>query len=190
MEQGGLLDFLTNRLKERAFVGMTEDSSLLAQRGELSIHLKENVFKIPSLSQRKDDIPPIVFKMVEKYSIKLGLPAISFDESSMRMLLDYSWPSNVLELSQLVEQLIQDRSGGVVKGRDLPERFRRGESYLNSLVLPKEGISLKKVLGEIEDSLIYQAMEKAKGNKNKASKLLGLNRTTLVEKLKKRQKAF
>ena len=52
--------------------------------------------------------------------------------------------------------------------------------------LPPEGVDLYKVLAEIEDRLIREALERSGGNKNQAAKILGLNRTTLVEKLKKK----
>ena len=78
-----------------------------------------------------------------------------------------------------------------VKVSDLPAKFIKAaphnlDSYKNIISLPGDGVDLKQLLSDIEDSLINQALEVTGGNKNQASKLLSMNRTTLIEKMKKK----
>ncbi|MBT4790016.1 MAG: sigma-54-dependent Fis family transcriptional regulator, partial [Halobacteriovoraceae bacterium] len=94
-------------------------------------------------------------------------------------------------LENIVERLVILRGGSEILPEDLPAKiFRHNplstEHYKNIFELPKAGVDLKKVLSDIEDSLILQALGFTEGNKNQASKLLNLNRTTLIEKIKKK----
>jgi len=85
------------------------------------------------------------------------------------------------------------RGGSEIFPEDLPAKITKDnvhsrDFYQNFLELPESGIDLKNVLNDIEDSLIIQALQKTNGNKNQASKLLSMNRTTLIEKMKKKKK--
>ena len=105
--------------------------------------------------------------------------------------MGYDWPGNVRELENVIERLVILRGGSQIVPEDLPAKIYRNNPLATSLYhsifdLPDEGVDLKKVLSDIEDSLIKQALERTSGNKNRASKLLSLNRTTLIEKMKKK----
>ncbi len=81
--------------------------------------------------------------------------------------------------------------GKIVQSEHLPQKIVSQKpivttSFPYALSFPEEGIDMRKTLSEIEDSLIHQALRKTKGNKNRASKLLCINRTTLIEKMKKK----
>ncbi|MBT6324841.1 MAG: sigma-54-dependent Fis family transcriptional regulator, partial [Bdellovibrionales bacterium] len=99
-------------------------------------------------------------------------------------------PGNVRELENLIERLVILRGGNIIRMQDLPAKIRQSVAVNikqdNLLDLPDNGIDLKKFLHEVEESLISQALIKTKGNKNQASKILCMNRTTLIEKMKKR----
>jgi sigma-54 specific flagellar transcriptional regulator A len=122
----------------------------------------------------------------------------------------------VRELENLVERLVVLHGDNEVRRADLPEPYRSGGAQQpaapgkppsingppqppsaapagvassNAQVLPPHGVDLPAVLAELEERLIQEALERTGGNKNQAAKFLGLNRTTLVEKLRKRARA-
>jgi DNA-binding NtrC family response regulator len=106
----------------------------------------------------------------------------------------------VRELENLVQRLVVLKPDGDLDTPDLPADLRGGEGEpyaaepsaattpvrpVPTLELPPEGLDLYAVLGDLEDRLIHEALERTQGNKNQAARVLGLNRTTLVEKLRK-----
>ncbi len=160
-------------------------------REDLFYRLNVIPIRIPSLRERKEDIPLLMSYFVNKFTSADRSNMISFSENSLKMMLEYDWPGNVRELENIIERLIILRGGNEILPEDLPAKIYRhnplsSDHYKHIFELPKEGVDLKKVLSEIEDSLILQALSFTDGNKNQASKLLQLNRTTLIEKLKKK----
>src|SRR5690606_32809253 len=114
-------------------------------------------------------------------------------------LMAYDWPGNVRELENLIERLVILKGQGTVDLGDLPHRiFRKyaegrpdGTGALSEwefprMVLPVSGVDLKAIVSAFENHSIDQALARTHGNKNRASELLRMNRTTLVEKLRKR----
>jgi len=111
----------------------------------------------------------------------------------------YDWPGNVRELENLMERLVILKGQGIVDLGDLPHRIF--STYAETqpvaagamaawefprMVLPNSGLDLKAVVEAFENHLVDQALARTNGNKNRASELLQMNRTTLVEKLRKR----
>ena len=144
-------------------------------------HIGEERIRVPSLDERKEDIALLLVYFFEKYS---GTPrGLTVHEQAYRRLLSYNWPGNVRELENLVEQWAALKGNGMIKSGDLPEKFFQERT---EIIMPPEGIDLKKVLSDMEDSLIRQALKMTGDNKNRASKLLRINRTTLIEKMKKK----
>lgn len=162
-------------------------------------HFREDLFyrlnvipiRIPALKERREDIPLLIAYFVDRFVSADGSNNISFSEDALSMLLGYDWPGNIRELENLIERLVILRGGNTITPDDLPAKVYRHnplatDHYKNIFELPEDGVDLKKVLSDIEDSLILQALSFTGGNKNQASKLLSLNRTTLIEKLKKK----
>jgi len=157
-------------------------------REDLFYRLNVIPIVIPSLSQRKEDIPLLISYFLKRFSSADGRNTLSFDDSALELMVNYSWPGNVRELENLIERLVILKGGQKIKACDLPSKFYTESNTINTssiVELPTEGLNLKSMISEIEYSLIQQAIERTKGNKNQASKLLGLNRTTLIEKMKK-----
>ncbi|MBI2522153.1 MAG: sigma-54-dependent Fis family transcriptional regulator [Bdellovibrio sp.] len=159
-------------------------------REDLYYRLNVIPIRIPSLAERREDIPLLVAYFLKKYVSADGRNAIDFEDRAFEALMLYDWPGNVRELENLIERLVILKGGNKVKLADLPLKMVEGQSvpglYEHCVTLPDEGIDLKQALADIEDSLIVQALERTQGNKNQASKLLRVNRTTLIEKLKKK----
>jgi sigma-54 specific flagellar transcriptional regulator A len=120
----------------------------------------------------------------------------------MKTLEQYAWPGNVRELANLIERLIVIKPNGIVKAHDLPwpivarkEPVPLATEVLSSdlspvsawgnVTLPCGGLDLKKYLAKIEQDMIHQALVEADGVVQRAAELLGVGRTTLVEKIRR-----
>lgn len=160
-------------------------------REDLYYRLNVIPIVIPSLSQRREDIPLLISYFLSRFTSADGRNEIEFDDDALEVLMTYDWPGNVRELENLIERLVILKGGGIVKVKDLPSKLlhhmpSKSSQYDGLISLTQDGIDLKQTLSDIEDSLIVQALDMTSGNKNKASKLLNINRTTLIEKLKKK----
>ena len=101
--------------------------------------------------------------------------------------MNYPWPGNVRELRNIVERLVVLKGAGKISANDLPPELKAANGYKStqSIEISDDGICLNSAVTEFEKDLILQSLEKTKWVKNKAAKLLQLNRTTLVEKIKR-----
>jgi two-component system, NtrC family, response regulator PilR len=159
-------------------------------REDLFYRLNVIPVKVPSLAERREDIPLLISYFLSRFVSADGRNNLEFDEEALELLMAYDWPGNVRELENLVERLVILRGGSVIRRADLPAKFLRNRpishAYESLISLPDDGMDLKFTLSEIENSLIVQALDRTGGNKNQASKLLHMNRTTLIEKMKKK----
>lgn len=160
-------------------------------REDLYYRLNVIPIKVPALADRREDIPLLISYFLSRFVSADGRNRIEFEDDTLELLMGYDWPGNVRELENLMERLVILRGGSSIRACDLPTKFLRNSPFnisaYNSIInLPEEGIDLKGILSNIEDSLITQALKKTEGNKNQASKLLSMNRTTLIEKMKKK----
>jgi len=168
-------------------------------RKELFYALNVVPIDMPSVRDRKEDVPTLINHFVNALSGKKGKRIEGIEDEAMGALIKYSWPGNVAEIQNVIERLVV-LSTGTIKVSDIPEEFfevedkqpvsRIVEGTSNDpypkLIMPEDGVDLNGVIRGLEDDLIMQALTKTKWNKNQAAKLLRLNRTTLVEKLRKR----
>jgi len=160
-------------------------------REDLYYRLNVIPIKIPSLKERREDIPLLISHFLDRFVSADRSNEITFASLTMDLLLSYDWPGNVRELENVIERLVILRGGNEILPEDLPAKIFRSnplmtQHYKTLFELPELGVDLKQILSDIEDSLILQAMNRTRGNKNQASKLLTLNRTTLIEKMKKK----
>jgi DNA-binding NtrC family response regulator len=160
-------------------------------REDLYYRLNVIPIKIPALKERTEDIPLLLSYFLSKFVSADGRNSLEFDDEALELLVNYDWPGNVRELENLIERLVILKGGSLIKAEDLPAKFfkiaaAQIENYKKLISLPEEGLDLKQLLSDIEDSLINQALDQTHGNKNQASKLLFMNRTTLIEKMKKK----
>ncbi len=145
---------------------------------------------LPSLRDRPDDIPSLVTYFVTHASKRVGKPPVSVSPAAMRLLASWTWPGNVRELENIVERAVILCSGTTIECSDLPPRVRGlGAEKRASTELPDSGLDLRRAVESFENDLIRQALERTSWNKNQAARLLGLNRTTLVEMIKRKRLA-
>ena len=105
----------------------------------------------------------------------------------MGLLCDFDWPGNVRQLENLVRRLVILNDGQRIEADALPAEFH--EPRATSLIaprVPQTGLAFREVVEEFEADLILQALELTQWNKSEAAQLLRLNRTTLLEKIKKK----
>jgi len=168
-------------------------------REDLYYRLNVIPVKIPSLRERKSDIPLLVNHFVQQFNELTGYSVEAPSGQIMEALMAYDWPGNIRELENLMERLVILKGQGTVDLGDLPHRIfqkyadgrPQGAGALSEwefprMVLPNSGVDLKAIVAAFENHLVDQALARTNGNKNRASELLSMNRTTLVEKLRKR----
>lgn len=164
-------------------------------REDLYYRLNVIPIRVPPLRERRSDIPLLARHFLEMFTEGKRFQVESIDENAMRCLVNYDWPGNVRELENIIERMVILASGKTITQKDLSERFiniNRSTQIVSDTgsfapVLPEEGMSLSKAVAEFEKSLILQALDRTNGIKNRAAKLLQMNRTTLIEKMKKQK---
>jgi DNA-binding NtrC family response regulator len=155
-------------------------------REDLFYRLNVIPIEVPPLRCRRDDIPVLVQHFFEVSRQEKGKRVEGISPEAMELLCDYAWPGNVRELENLVERLVVLGDDGEITPEGLPAHFHAAlpvES--NAPRVPVAGLSFRDAVDDFETDLILQALEQTQWNKNRAAQLLGLNRTTLLEKIKK-----
>ena len=142
---------------------------------------------LPTLKERKGDIPYLVHYFLEEFSKKKAAQPAKVSDEAMKILVNYSWPGNVREIRNLIERLVVLHEGEQILPQDLPEKIRTegGQRPQRKTDVEGEGISFNTAVSEFEKALIISALERTNWVKNKAAQLLQIKRTTLVEKIKR-----
>ncbi len=156
-------------------------------REDLYYRLNVIPIKVPSLTQRRSDIPLLISHFLKKFQ-KGQEPRIKgFSTEAIDALVENNWPGNVRELENVVKRITILCENEVADFPDLPEHIQQYSLSVQDDpgILFEEGLSLDKAVKNYERKLILGAMEKSDGVKTKAAKLLKIKRTTLVEKIKK-----
>ena len=156
-------------------------------REDLFYRLNVIPIQLPPLRDRPADIPLLVNHFTQMYNGKNGHNITGVSPEAMELLTSYEWPGNVRELENMIERIVILKGEGLIEPGDLSEKILASDSgTLHPRVrIPENGISFNTAVTEFERELILQALNRTNWVKNKAAKLLNLNRTTLVEKMKK-----
>lgn len=177
-------------------------------REDLFYRLNVVPIHLPTLRERQEDILPLAEHFLHKFCSKKGQKPLQLDEQTRQILLKYSWPGNVRELENFMERMSILCEDQTVRPQDLPRKILREidsdpppEQMQPYTFNPKsfawpglkdlhtQSTGLKEFIEEIESRLLDEALQETEGIKNKAAELLGIKRTTLIEKLKKRNQA-
>lgn len=159
-------------------------------REDLYYRLNVIPIELPPLRERREDIPLLVRHFLQKTCTVMGRELMSVTSEAMKALESYDWPGNVREMENVIERTVALTEGTSIGLADLPAAISKqalpDEPGSQTLVkLTDEGIDMPGLIADIERRLIREAMELAGGVKARAAALLGLNRTTLVEKIKR-----
>jgi transcriptional regulator with PAS, ATPase and Fis domain len=157
-------------------------------REDLFYRLNVLPVQLPSLREREGDIPLLVKHFLILHGLRKAKRAARVEPEAMAALEAYRWPGNVREVENLVERLIVLNEDGVIRVSELPDYVvQQGSSEQSaSAALPATGMDLDRYLEKIENGFICQALERARGNKTLAAGMLNLNRTTFIERLRKK----
>lgn len=159
-------------------------------REDLFYRLNVIPLHVPALRQRRLDIPYLINYFIEKFNRLKHKKIEGVSTKAMEHLYCYAWPGNVRELENLVERLMVLKDGGLIELSDLPSQYQ--SKYQEIPPLPpsvydlSQGIDLNALINQYEKALILRALEKTGWNRHQAALLLNINRTTLVEKIKKK----
>src|SRR5437867_2494960 len=146
-------------------------------RADLFYRLNVIPIRLPSLRQRRDDIPLLVDHFLKRFA--QNNPAKSVNKEAMELLMKYDWPGNVRELENVMERALILDEGGVIEPEDLPDKIRFGQSHRGSLVIDSPTLSLE----ELEKEYILKVLNYTRWQKKRTSDILGINASTLYRKL-------
>jgi DNA-binding NtrC family response regulator len=153
-------------------------------RSDLYYRLNTFQIEVPPLRKRREDIPPLIAQFVRQFSQQLGKPEPDVSPDAFQKLLDYSWPGNVRELQNAIEYAVVLAREGVIGVKELPAEIQLPPVLQQAELggLPRKGVQ---TLDDLERNAILQALAESRGNKKKAAELLGIQRPTLYNKLKR-----
>lgn len=180
-------------------------------REDLYYRLSVVPLHIPALKQRPEDIPHLIDAFFEKYAENRGRERSTFSSQALAAINHYEWRGNVRELENLIQHMTILYSGRRVELTDLPEKFHNvvippdieavalensimeqaanqtsGQAIGQHVVWENGTVDFNELINDFETQLIVQALKLTEGNKKEAARLLNLKRTTLLEKIKKK----
>jgi two-component system response regulator HydG len=164
----------------RVLAATNKDLQTLIHKGLFreDLFFRLNVVSItaPALRERREDIPLLSRHFVDKFAAEYDVPAPSFDDAFLEALCQYPWPGNVRELENLMQRLLVMSDAEHLSVPHLP-------SYMRFSVVRENGYD--RSLEEVERDYITNVLAHVRGNKSQAARILGIDRKTLREKLKK-----
>lgn len=147
-------------------------------REDLLYRLNVLTVFVPSLRQRREDIPKLAAIMLKTAAHKHGRSARSISREALDLLMGYEFPGNARELQNMIERAVVACEETTVEPRHLPEFFRSA-----ARVMQRQ--DKKPTLTELEESYIREILEFTRGQKTKAASILGISRKNLYEKIKR-----
>jgi PAS domain S-box-containing protein len=140
------------------------------------LYYRLNVMKIymPSLSDRKEDIPLLVNHFIERFNSIKGKDVQSISDEALFILMKHNFPGNIRELENIIEHAFILCKGNIILKEHLPEQFISGDT----------GHYCGKALKDVEKQMIYETLKKNNWRKKETAEELGINKTTLWRKIK------
>jgi two-component system response regulator PilR (NtrC family) len=161
-------------------------------REDLFYRLNVIQIRMPSLRERREDIPALAEHFLSKFAVTMGKPVKSFSKEAMRMLQTYDYPGNVRELENLVERAVALETQSVILPESLPQKLlmQRGTpaplpNAPAAMEHPAGPFDLERGVEDFERSHIVRALEKTNGVKKRAAALLGISFRSLRYRIEK-----
>ena len=171
----------------RVVAATVRDLGLEVKEGRFreDLYYRINVLplRVPPLRERREDVPLLVEHFLVKNNARLGTKVRSVTPRAHKLLLDYPWPGNVRELENAIERSVVLAEGEALDDTDLPERLRSPKDAVQATLDTGE-LSIKKTTRVIEETLIRRALDKTRGNRTAAAKLLEISHRALLYKIK------
>jgi DNA-binding NtrC family response regulator len=182
----------TVKIDVRVIAATHSDLSKMVAEGtfreDLFYRLNVIPVQLPPLRDRREDIPLLVQHFIDRLATESGRPPVTMSQEAIRHLMAYHWPGNIRQLENAVERALAFTMGrSQIEVTDLaPEIQNQPAAGADAQVwFPEEGLDFARYIEAVELSLIRRSLERTRGNKRQAAKLLNLKRTTLIEKLKR-----
>jgi two-component system NtrC family response regulator len=153
-------------------------------RSDLYYRLNTFQIEIPPLRERKEDIPPLVSTFVKRFAQKLGKTEPEITPEAFEKILDYAWPGNVRELQNAIEYAVVLARHNLITVKELPTEVQL-PAVLQMTERGEPQSAKTQSLNEMERNAILQALAQTHGNKKRAAQLLGIQRPTLYNKMKR-----
>ena len=173
----------TLKVDVRIIAATAQDLDKAIQNGgfreELFWRLNVIPLRLPSLSERMEDIPLLVNYFLQIYNSKNNKQIRGISHDALEVLRNYNWPGNVRELENAIEQAVVLAKGDAITIDDLPQRIYAGQSQMK----PKITVPIGTTLEDIERQVILETLKQTKGDKELAAKLLGISSRTIYRKL-------
>lgn len=154
-----------------------------AFREDLYYRLAVVPIHLPPLKERREEIPDLVLHFMERHRERLGLQVTKVHPDAVDVLLNYSWPGNIRELENVLEQAMLLAEGDELIAEELPDQVRFSMAAADDLELTENDLSVKKHSAALERKLIQRALERTGGNRTKAAELLELSARALRYKI-------
>ena len=144
------------------------------------LYYRLNVIEIglPSLRERRDDVPALVRSFIERYNSENNKNIEGISDEAMDLLMQYEWPGNVRELENYIERAVVVARGPQLETRDFPQKLSAGPSATGD-----QGIQVGLTVQEMERRLIMKTLEACGGNRTEAATMLDISTRTLRNKL-------
>lgn len=173
----------------RVIAATHQDLAALVREGrfreDLYYRLQVVPLELPALRERSGDIDMLLNRFLLHFAGEHGVPLPQLSQEARSALRRHSWPGNVRELRNLSERLVVLFHGRTVELGNLPREITQAAAKPavegRGFLLPEDGVDLE----WLESEMIRQALERARGNKSRAARLLGITRDTLLYRLKK-----
>lgn len=173
----------TRKVDVRILAATNKDLHGLVKKGlfreDLFYRLNVITVSMPPLRERGDDVILLAHYFADRFSEEFGKSSLRFSDKALQGLGSYNWPGNVRELENVIQRLVVMTDGDVIDVPDLPE-------FCRFSVAGRAGFN--RTLAEVENEYITNVLASVGGNKTRAAEILGIDRKTLREKLKKADK--
>jgi two-component system response regulator AtoC len=180
------------KLDVRVISATNADLEGKVRRGEFreDLYYRLNVIPIhlPPLRERREDIALLAKHFLRKICTDMHRPILEITQEAIRALEVYEWPGNVREMENVIERAVALTDGDIIDRQDLPSQIggiSQENNHFPTLQIPEDGLDLSETMALFEQALIKQALDKSSNVKARAASLLNINRTTLVEKIKR-----
>lgn len=162
---------------------LAADASAGRFREDLYYRVNVVGVRLPSLRERREDIPELVLHFVRRHCARLGIRAATVDPAGMRLLMEHSWPGNVRELENVIERALVLCGGDAIGAEHLTDFVQRPRRPVEASSADAD-LSVKRRTEELERRLIRRALERTRGNRTRAARLLDLSHRALLYKIR------
>ena len=153
---------------------LTEEVAKGSFRSDLFYRIRVARISLPSLRARREDIPLLAASFLAQFSATSGTRVSELSHDALRLLAGYDWPGNVRELRSAIEFAVIRCAGAVIQPEDLPPEILQPADFEGSI--PGDPLADEK-------ARFLQALERSRGNRALAARLLGISRATLYRRL-------